>query len=61
VLSGKSAQVTQLFIPLHSGGWLGFNTKGRRKEAYYLEEMQTRPKTAVTDVVKCDAETPVTN
>lgn len=57
VLLGKSAQAAQLFFPLHSGGWVGFNAKGRRKEAIcdYLEETQKRPKPAVTDVVKCDA------
>lgn len=52
----KLAQVTQLFFPAHSGDWLGLNPIKRRKEAVcgYLEEMETRPKPAVTDVVKCD-------
>lgn len=56
LLPGTSVQVTQLFFPPHSDDWLGLNAKGRRKEAVcgYPEEMETRPKPAVTAVVKCD-------
>lgn len=44
------------FFPPHSGDCLGLNAKGRRKEAVcgYLEKMETRPKPAVTAVVKSD-------
>lgn len=44
------------FLPSPSGDCLGLNAKGRRKEAVcgFLEGMETRPKLAVTAVVKCD-------